>query len=619
MKKKVMVTTLFDRDNIPELKYYYMRGDHGRVLYCDAYLPAEAACKYMLVAGEIDRIVIMGTEKEISSEDETGSAGIRDGRSLYGSDPNELTAYDLLRSRLAEFAGEPDASRSEAGSEVSEEEQNNIKAFILSFFENYIQEDADKSQDKYFHILAQNEEMQEAFNDALRELAPETSYDIYKKWVSAYLYNELRGSYKMEMLEANADVQIKLITLRENESVMFPKHILDAIGSDSAPDRGDGADIYLCIEKSEPVVILDIINMINMTNVIPDNSMEVRKTITTTCPAGILAGEVSDKTDLQSITRLLSGAEAFIKYGKTDTIAEYWEHAGIDDPKIERIIFAMRNIDNGISLCDIGDIERGIRSLREIISEGGSFEGNTPIEQALAILLEGVRRDYGSLLDNDRIEFMDLVRWAYRKEFWQQTLTVIESRAPRDFVRKGFYYYCDSEDDKQKVIKIFGQLYYDLKAYEKYKMDDLSHYYVKFYNRSKADNNKHGNEYIRSYANMRVGETESQGEDEIRACTACSDLSALEDLLFAYYYVGNTRNSTNHAEDTSEEFSEIKDDSDSSERMKTIKQCVDYFIYCYDKVAELTDSKSTNVIEITNSEITAYADEIRKQNRSHTK
>ncbi len=124
---------------------------------------------------------------------------------------------------------------------------------------------------------------------------------------------------------------------------------------------------------------------------------------------------------------------------------------------------------------------------------------------------------------------------------------------------------------------------------------------------------KHGKEYMQDYARVRVEEMDTTASNEIRACSACTDRSALEDFLFAYYYVGDTRNSTNHAMDTFEGFSEIMDDSDSSERMETIQQCIEYFLHCYDKVAGLIDSSKVNVVTITGDEVTNRANELYRE------
>ena len=140
---------------------------------------------------------------------------------------------------------------------------------------------------------------------------------------------------------------------------------------------------------------------------------------------------------------------------------------------IERLLNAMRTIDVGISLCDITDIERGINTLRAIFDEGDFIPSDNLIESYFDIIINGIKDDYGVLVTGDRVNFIDLVKWAYRKGFWQQTLTLIESRAPRDFVHNGIYYYLDSEEDREKVVSIFGEIYYNLRHFEKYKLDAI--------------------------------------------------------------------------------------------------------------------------------------------------
>ena len=90
---------------------------------------------------------------------------------------------------------------------------------------------------------------------------------------------------------------------------------------------------------------------------------------------------LKDKTEDYNISDLLAGTEAFLRYGKTDLLVEYWERANIHNPKIDRIIYAIRNIDAGISLCDIADIERGIRSLRSVIKNDLPIGGETSVEK----------------------------------------------------------------------------------------------------------------------------------------------------------------------------------------------------------------------------------------------
>lgn len=615
MRDQFLVTTLIGNEHLSGRTYYYSQEPNGKILYCEALTPAEASCKYLLATNKIKKIVILGSDKASKPNEGTGPKGLCDDKSLLALSPEDLSAYSLLRYRLAEYAGEYPTDHSNDDAMFSDKEKGGMVAFLHSFFEEHTKKNSGSRLNRYFHLLVQDRTLQEAFDKALRGRTGEADFAACKAWALHYLYQEMKDTNKMEMLEVNSDITIELLTVKKEESLTFPRHIIKAFENSKHTDFGEGKDILLGIQNSDAPMIYDLINLINMTNVIPDNALRVSRTFAFESLPNAPASEIVDMTDTQRISELLSGIEAFLKYGKTKTIVDYWKEANMDNPIIERIIYAIRNIDNGISLCDITDIERGIKSLREIILEGHSFDLSTPTEQAFHILIEVVRRDYGRLLETDSIEFIDLVRWAYRKEFWQQTLTLIESRAPQDLVEKGFYFYCDSEKDKDKVRKIFGQEYYDLKSYEKYKMNDLDHYYIKFYNRGKASHQKHGKEYIQSYAKLRTDELHSKDDKEIRACTICPDEAAIENLLFAYYYVGDIRNDTNHATSSFDGFSEIMKDSESGERMDTIQQSVDYFLHCYDKVAGLIKDKKANVIHITNDEIMDYVDELREESR----
>ncbi len=604
-----MLTTLLEETDVKEWKYYFMRSENGKALYCEALTPTEAACKYMLASNKLEKIVIIGPEDVVKSEDETEPVALRDGTELFNAAAENLSTYGLLRYRLAEYS-EDRKGNNYTDTILSDDEKEKTISFLNDFFKEHVQNDVDRRLNRYFHLLAQNNDLQEAFDKALCEWAPEADYERYKLWALYYMYDEMKDSFKMEPLEDNADVEILLATLREDDSIRFPRRMMNTLDQYENSSTYEGTNMYLGIQNTDASLILDIFNIIDMTRILPGDEIKVCKTISTTCSQEVLANEIIDMSTMQSVSGLLSGVEAFLKYGKTKSIIEYWNQFRINNPSIDHIIFAMRNIDNGISLCDISDIERGIKSIRDIIRSGEEFEGNSPIEQAMAILLAGVRRDYGRLLETDEIEFIDLVKWAYKKEFWQQTLTLIESRAPRDFVKRGFYFYCDSEENKDSVTDVLANIYNDFKPFERYKMEDVSHYYIKFYNRSKQSRNKRGLEHIRDYAKIRVGEIDNTDSKEIRACSACEDRSALEDLLFAYYYVGDTRNSTNHAMDTFEGFSEIMKDSDNSERMETIKQCVDLFIHSYEKVEQLVEGKDVNVVTISYDEVTSRANEL---------
>ena len=615
MRHSVMVTTLFSGDNISNKSYYYSLLESGKTVYCDALLPSEATCKLMLSTVPIDDIIIIGSEAMGPSEDDAAPTALRDSLPASTASLDSLSRYDLLRYRLTEYMDEIHAESQDLGALISKDEEAGIRAFIHAFFEKRLPDMKDKPS-RYFHLLAQDSALLDALHEALRAMLPEADYERTRTWVYHHLYRTLKETYKMELLDANANVRIRFVPVGRSESFAFLKPIMSSIAQDDNPNAQDGVDLYMFLQNSEASVTTSIVNFINLLRVIPDSQIRICKTFTVSSQPNQLAGKISDDTESQSVSTLLSGMDAFLKNGKATGVVEYWNRAGVKNPVIDSVVYAMRNIDNGISLCDINDIERGIRTLRELLSSGKRIDGDTPTEQLFAIMLDVIRKDYGPLLETDRIQFIDLVRWAYRKEFWQQTLTLIESRAPQDFIDNGFYYYCDSEDNREEVTSVFGQIYYDLRAFEKYKLDKPAHYYIKYYHREKASHQKHGREYIQDYARLRIEDLDIEATGELRAYSICPDRHALEDLLFAYYYVGDVRNQTNHALETFDGFYDIMPDSDSGERMDLIRQSIDYFLYCYDKVVQLSEGRTANVIEITGEDVTQCADQLRQENRN---
>ena len=610
-----MVTTLFSGDNISNKSFYYGTTADGRTVYCEALMPAEAACKYMLATVPFDEIIVIGSDHLGPAEGIPGPISLRDSLPASTVSLNALTRYDLLRYRLTEYMDEVRAEAQDIDALISEEEEKEILAFIRGFFDEKLPDVQDKPS-RYFHLLAQDTALLEALHEALRGAVPEADYDRYRTWVHHRLYQMLKDTFKMELLEQNGNVRIRFIPVREGEASAFLNRISTMISQSSGANGKNGTDLYICLQNSEATVTMGIMYFTNLVSIIPDSQVKVCKTLSLSYRRNALAERITDDTESQSVSALFSGMDAFLNNGKAKGIVDYWKQLNVNDPKGDSIVYALRNIDNGISLCDVNDIERGIRSLREALKDGTRIEGRAPLVQLFEVLLEAIRRDYGRLLETDKIEFIDLVRWAYRKEFWQQTLTLIESRAPQELIDKGFFYYCDSQDNREQVVRVFGQLYYDLRPFEKYRLDEVSHYYIKYYSRQKANQKLHGKEYIQSYTRVRIAELDNTDPNEIRACTVCPDRDALEDLLFAYYYIGDVRNQTNHAAETYDGFYDIMADSDSGERMDLIQQSIDYFLHCYDRVTQLSKGQTPNVIQVSNTEITQYAEQLRQQYRN---
>ncbi|MBQ7645551.1 MAG: hypothetical protein IJS84_11070 [Spirochaetales bacterium] len=602
MKRRILITPLYGE--VSEVKpCYYFNTSGDRTSYCDAFLSAEASCKYVLANEQIDEIITFGTKSTYDPEDGLKSVLLGEGRTFYETDIRQMSTYSLFRYRLAEYLEEINIEAQDLRELLDEESQKNVKDFINAFFRKH-NASGSKRFNRFFDHLMRDEELRNTMLAEMEQTVPGFGErpESFTIWTFQYLYGEMKDSSKLEILEGNSDVKIRFIPVGNDGTGKFIENFTRIMRDLNEAEDSSCVEIFMCIQSDDVSDTFVMMNIMNLIKAMPDSNISIAGIITTTRNPDGVVSEISDDTEEFSVTDLLAGIRAFLRYGKTDMLIDYWNSTGIHNSSIERLLYAMRNIDTGISLCDISDIERGIDSLRELFSQTAEFSGSSFAEKFFAMIAEGIRRDYGTLLKNEDAKFIDLVKWAYRKGFWQQTLTLIESRAPKDFVNNGFYYYSNSPSDAEAVVKVLGQVYYDLKPFEKYKLEDIPHYYVKFYSRWRTPRKDDSKAYQMEYAKVRMSELDTTDPEIIRAHTICPDKDALKNLLFSYYYLGDVRNATNHAEEEFGGFSSIMHDSDIGARMNLISQSIDYFIHCYDVVADLVaksgEKPDVNIIDL---------------------
>lgn len=613
MTHRILLTALYGNVSHAGLSYYRAKDVNGKTCYCEAGLPAEAACKYILSAYPIDEIIVFGTDMSFSSE-EKKPALLRESGDALSSESGDVSGFRRLQNRLLQFLEDVNAEAADQDLQLSKEEQEQTILFLRRFFRERIDPEAEKNYNRYFHYLVQDPSLWSEFENALSDWIPAGEADParYKTWVISYLFRELKATAKLEPLEQNSSVRMRFFQVEEGNNLGVLNE-LAAVFHGLEVDDGvpDSIELYICLQSNHVYGIFPMINAMNLTRILPNEWVRVCRVITETSLKDLPICAVCDQTSEYSISELQAATEAFLRYGKTDLLRDYWERANLRNPKIDRIIYAIRNIDSGISLCDVADMERGIRSLRSVIKSDLPIGGETVVEQYFELAMESIRQDYGTLLEKDQFTFIDLVKWCYRKGFWQQTLTLIESRAPGDFVDRGIFFYSDGVKSRKHAIKIFGEIYYDLRPYEKYKLDDISHYFIKYYNRNRASRAHDGDAYQRDYAEFRISELDTTDDSMIRSLTICPDRAALQDLLFAYYHLSDVRNLTNHAMEEFSGFYTIMDDTEPGERAKMITQAVDYFIHCYDHVTDLIKGKKANVVIVKTADLADYASELR--------
>ena len=613
---RIMITSLYEGDSRDSVEYYYAR-EGEKNIYCDAMLSAEASSKYILANYKIDEIITLGSKTTYDPGDELVEMVLREGSSFYSSDTRSMSTYSLLRYRLAQYLDELRIEEQDLRDLLPEEDQEQLTEAIRNSFKKNTQGNNSAKFNRFFDMLNRDQKLRTAVTEDLKGLLDTDIMSLrgFRRWIFNWLYSEMHDSSKMFALESNEDVKIRFIPTEGDGSLSFAVNLVeDFLDEDSRFDEDADIELYICIQSEDADDTYSLMSLMDLIKAMPGNRIRIERVVTSARDLKEIASDIVDSTDLYGSSELVAGARSFLRSGKTDILVNYWNLHRTDNEYIDRLLNAMRNIDIGISLCDIGDIERGISSLRRLFSGDKYVAGPNLVEQYFGFIIEAIKEDYGPMLAGDKLENIELIRWAYRKGFWQQTLTLIESKAPHDFVDKGILYYSDGEKSKEYAIKTFGNIYYDLKPFEKYKLDDISHYFVKFYGRGRVKHAASDSENAQRYSELRINDLHTTEKNVLRTHTDCPDEKALGNLLYAYYEVGNVRNKTNHAENASGSFGAYRKDSDVSERMSLIKSSVESFIHGYDKVMKLIgEDGGKRVVYVTNDEIKAYSNELRKK------
>ena len=617
MSYSILLTSLYARNETEPVRYYYIK-DGEKHYYCDAMLSCEASSKYILSKYHIDEIITIGSKSTYDEGDEIREIVLREGRSFYTADIRTLSSYSLLRYRLSQYIEELDIERQDMEELLNEDMRTEVTRFLKHFFREKVNTDGTRKFNRFFDELSRNDAMQNALKDAVLSHFPNAADNIYAfhSWIRYYLYDSMKDSSKLEILDGNENAVIRFVPTRISRKGAFPiENMLELIGQITRNGKED-VSLYIGVHSDDTTDSFVLMNIIDILKCMPDSRVTVKNIVTTESGTGLFTCGISDETESYAITELLAGTRAFLDYGKVDRIMNYWSSLRADNPFIDSMLYAMRDIDIGISLCDISQMEAGMERLRGLFDTSGTMLGNDYYSRLFSLLIEGIRKDYGKLLEGDSISFIELVKWGFRKKFYQQTLTIVESRAPAEFIDKGIFYYMDSEDEREKVLRLLSDCFNDLEPYQRYQMNDISHYFVKFYGRRNIYVRGSQRQIQKGYADYRFSTIGNEDPEIMTGHTLSNDPEAVRDLLFAYYYLSSVRNITNHASmEAADDERLVSDESDISVRLETINQVIEYFIRCFDRVLATLPEEKEPTLKVTDEDVRINASHLRWEQR----
>lgn len=597
------------------IRYYCVKeGNENK--YTDALFTSEATTKCLLSSVHIDEIFVLGTFQTSEEDNDEKRSDITGGQAFYDTDLSTLSAENLFRYRLSQYRDDLflDLKNEDW---ISQQEKEQLEVFVDKFYKEHTDNGRSEKFNRFFDRIASDHALYEVLKKEMVEAFPDAKgkEGAYLEQIRNYLFLQLRDFSKLSILKENENTKIQFISAMDEKSGPGVRFLLNAAKQFLA-EGTENINIYMAMNSDdveENLIMLGVLNILDMLN---GEQIVIKRVCTPTEAFSHLTGLIRESTETYDLASTIVAVNTFLKYGKADLIVDCWENSGSKNKQIEKMVYAMKSIDAGLSLCGIPDIEKGISTLRELFKNGMDVSPDDPVTNLFVLMSEGIKKDYGRLVTSDDVGFIDLIRWAYSKGFYQACLTLIEAKAPADIVEKGMYYYCNDESQKEQAVEFFARKRLQLKSYELWKMNDIDHYFLKNYFYFKFPNNSI--EHQRGNAKALVSYTENTDPTRIQCYTACDDSQLLEDLLFSYLRVGMVRNDTNHAADDhdEEENTLFPDEKGDSPRVRLITECIRYFIQSFDRVSENIRGRNPSVVKISCSDVKRLARTLEEQEKA---
>lgn len=160
---------------------------------------------------------------------------------------------------------------------------------------------------------------------------------------------------------------------------------------------------------------------------------------------------VSDVQLISDLYQLVAGVDAFTKYGRSDSIEDYFDFEYMKNGKenegqtaLEQLLSIMHRFADAMSLCWPDHI---LKALNDLINALDAYpkENAAPKEKLLIQLLPTIREKYDSLLFKEgprrgKIDRLAVIEWCIDNKMIQQALTFCTEWLPQYIVEYGALY-----------------------------------------------------------------------------------------------------------------------------------------------------------------------------------
>ena len=362
-------------------------------------------------------------------------------------------------------------------------------------------------------------------------------------FIKEYLFSLLENKLRYLPRQSNRDAELVFVPSERNCDGTPVENIREMVEAIRAAGNGaEDTEIRLFIDmqgggRTDGYVRNAVLSILHNES---GGRFQIRQVIATNYLHGSFSNEIVDETLRYSITDLVAGMNAFLQYGKTDQLRAYFAAVHSENARIRQLLNAMSSIDEAVTTCDIRRLEEGILRLKTAFrSSGGKTEDRDA--EIFSVLEEGIQRDYGRLLESDdRLNYIDLIQWALRKDFLQQAITLVEAKIPEQLFMDGILYYpCEHEER--------------LDQYRQFKGESYPYIFVKYYILSQVMHLRRSASYKGKVGKpvRRLPTRRGANPSELDILFHAAN-DQIVDLLYKYNTLIDMRNKLNHAVEANE-------------------------------------------------------------------
>ena len=605
-KKTVLICGIRDFGNRYESQYFMAKsGEKNR--FVDGLILGEGEAKYILSQVNVDEIIAIGSGNQCLEGKDGERRGIsgqkmklNEGIELFVTDTGNFSDFDFFRYRLTQFVEGINIDTADFIDLLEPERRMELIGELQKIFG----EDLSKA----LFTLVQEEDIRSRTWELLKKLPIEEA-----NWIRRYLYSVLDSRYRFRAKRHNSDIPISFVPITDNRDHKVLNRFNNLM-TELLADQNQEIELYIDLHGFSLEDSFVCMNALYALHEDPNCSIQIKDVTDENVTLSGYFYEVSLSSERYRVQKLMAGINSFLQNGKTDILREYWAESkernpGQNNAYIDRLFLAMSYVDAGISLCSIPELEKGIYGLRTLFHESDAQMNTEDEGEALLMTLkEGIRKDYGPLVETTgkEIDTLELIRWAYRKKYYQQVITIIESRIPGEMVRRGIFYPADNEQEKLAYLKALNYHYWDSLSKDRYIFNDLEHYFIKCYGRFAVNYKDRTTDKTTEYTARRVEQVFGKTKDSglLPAHSRIEDQELLRDILDKYYRMGNVRNAINHAISGKENEKETL--SSESKLWSDVGKLIGDFISCYETVLESMGEESFQQAEISKKEFLDY-------------